>query len=407
MKKILILIHGLGCGGAEKSLVSLLENLPHNIWSIDLIVASPNGMLMTRIPSYVHRVEGLYELESYATVLKERRKKVWNVRDFILQSKWQVQSRIIASSKLHSDEKRWVMWGRYLPAIEKKYDLAISYMNGFPNYFVIDKVVADKKILWIHNEFEKLGYNVEFESAYFHAADRIVTISQACVDSFLRVYPDLENKITVLENISSAEDIYEKAKKIPEYDPFFFFDGYKIVSIGRLSEQKNFALSIDAANILKEKGIKFIWYILGDGSLRQKLEHQIRDYDLQEQVKLVGIKDNPYPYIAYCDVFAQSSIYEGKSIVLDEAKILCKPIVITNYTTASNSIDTGKNGLVVDMTAESLASGIMQLLQDAEYREELIGQLRNEQNGNVAEIEKYISLFAELLGEKNEDIDCN
>ena len=136
---------------------------------------------------------------------------------------------------------------------------------------------------------------------------------------------------------------------------------------------------------------------LGEGELRQSLTEKIKEYDLTDQVKLVGIKPNPYPYIANCDVFVQSSIYEGKSIVLDEAKILCKPIVITNYVTAPNSIESGKNGLIVGMTSDELARGVASYFENEELRKQVVEQLRNEQNSNDAEIEKYIALFTELM----------
>ena len=397
MKNILFVIHALGCGGAEKSLISLMERLPYYEWNIDLIVASPNGIYMDKIPHQVNQITELYDLENYSTELKQRRKKVCSFRDLGCQIKWQIQSRVSGHKYPHYGENKWDIWGKYLPPLNKHYDLAISYMNGFPNYYVIDKVCADKKILWIHNEFEKMGYDYEFESAYYQKADKIVTISQACVESFSRIYPELRNKIMVLENISSAKDIFEKAKEIPLADAFFNFKGRRIVSVGRLTEQKNFQLAVQVAQKLKSYGIEFIWYILGDGELRQSLTEQIREYDLIDQVKLVGIKPNPYPYIANCDVFVQSSIYEGKSIVLDEAKILCKPIVITNYVTASNSIESGKNGLIVDMTSEELTKGIISFFENEEMRKYVVEQLRNEQNSNDAEIEKYIALFTELM----------
>lgn len=336
-------------------------------------------------------------MENYSTELKQRRKKVCGFRDLGCQIKWQIQSRVNGHKYPNYGENKWAIWGKNLPSLEKHYDLAISYMNGFPNYYVIDKVNADKKVLWIHNEFEKMGYDYDFEAAYYKKADKIVTISQACVDSFARVYPELRNKVVVLENISSANDIFEKAKEVPETDAFFNFEGRRIVSVGRLSEQKNFQLAVQAAQKLKSYGVNFIWYILGEGELRQSLTEKIKEYDLTDQVKLVGIKPNPYPYIANCDVFVQSSIYEGKSIVLDEAKILCKPIVITNYVTAPNSIESGKNGLIVGMTSDELARGVASYFENEELRKQVVEQLRNEQNSNDAEIEKYIALFTELM----------
>ena len=396
MKDVLIVCYGMGCGGAEKSLISFLNRLPKNRWNVDLIVANPNGMYMKQIPSTVHFLNNQYELENFATPMSLRRKKVCNGRDLINQASWQIKSRFLCKN-LSWNEKRWELWGKHLPKLKKRYDLAISYMNGPTNYYVIDKVTAKKKILWIHNEFEKLDVNYDYERNYYEKADRVVTISQDCVDSFARVYPELRNKVVVLENISSANDIFEKAKEVPETDAFFNFEGRRIVSVGRLSEQKNFQLAVQAAQKLKSYGVNFIWYILGEGELRQNLTEKIKEYDLTDQVKLVGIKPNPYPYIANCDVFVQSSIYEGKSIVLDEAKILCKPIVITNYVTAPNSIESGKNGLIVGMTSDELARGVASYFENEELRKQVVEQLRNEQNSNDAEIEKYIALFTELM----------
>ena len=233
-----------------------------------------------------------------------------------------------------------------LPKLKKRYDLAISYMNGPTNYYVIDKVTAKKKILWIHNEFEKLDVNYDYERNYYEKADRVVTISQDCVDSFARVYPDLRKKALVLENISSPETIRNAAKLVPE-DDFFQYEGLKIVSIGRLAPQKGYEIAIDAAAKIKKQGIEFVWYILGEGELRAELERLIKTNELVKEVKLVGIKENPYPYIAGCDIFAQTSRYEGKSIALDEAKILNKPILVTNYATVGASINNGENGLIV------------------------------------------------------------
>ena len=128
-------------------------------------------------------------------------------------------------------------------------------MNGPTNYYVIDKVTAKKKILWIHNEFEKLNVNYDYERNYYEKADRVVTISQDCVDSFARVYPDLRKKALVLENISSPETIRNAAKLVPE-DDFFQYEGLKIVSIGRLAPQKGYEIAIDAAAKIKKQGKK-------------------------------------------------------------------------------------------------------------------------------------------------------
>ena len=204
-------------------------------------------MYMKQIPSTVHFLNNQYELENFATPMSLRRKKVCNGRDLINQASWQIKSRFLCKN-LSWNEKRWELWGKHLPKLKKRYDLAISYMNGPTNYYVIDKVTAKKKILWIHNEFEKLDVNYDYERNYYQKADRVVTISQDCVDSFARVYPDLRKKALVLENISSPETIQNAAKVVPE-DDFFQYEGLKIVSIGRLAPQKGYEIAIDALGI--------------------------------------------------------------------------------------------------------------------------------------------------------------
>lgn len=398
MKNIFIISYGMGCGGAEKSLISFLNRLPKKKWNIDLLIANPNGMYMKQIPDTVHLLENQYELENFATPLKLRRKKICNINDLVNQIRWQVGSKFLYKD-LSRDEKRWELWGKFLHTSDKKYDLAISYMNGPTNYYVIDKIEATKKVLWIHNEFEKLDVNYEYEKKYYEKADKIVTISQACVESFTKIYPELKDKMLVLENISSSETIYGAAYPFPEDDIYFKYKGLKLLSIGRLAPQKGYEIAIDAAMRLKKSGKDFLWYVLGEGELRTELERLIENNDLSNQMKLIGIKENPYPYIANCDVFVQTSHYEGKSIALDEAKILCKPILVTNYATVGASIINEVNGIIVEINGKSVAEGLLRLMNDQVLRDKLIHSLKDEKNGNEEEINRYFKLIEELLNE--------
>ncbi len=396
MKNVLIVIHSLGCGGAEKSLVSFLSFLPKDKWNIDLLIADKHGVFMKDIPENINIIQS-YEFENFATPLKLRRKAVCSVGDLFCQLKWQVVSRLSEKKKtMQRGEFRWEMWGKYLPKLKGEYDLAVSYMNGYPNYYVIDKVNAKKKILWVHNEFEKMGYNYNFERPFYEKADKIVTISPSCVDSILRVYPEFKDKTIVLENISSPTAINLMAREEIK-DEYFNCNGLKLLSVGRLNKQKGFDYAINAAKILKDNSTEFLWYILGEGELRANLTKLIEENGLKDNVKLVGIKPNPYPYIKACDIFVQPSRFEGKSIVLDEAKILCKPCVVTNYVTAHNSVESGVNGLLVDIDEESIAEGIVKLSSDESLRESFVNYLSENPAGNEDEIEKYIALFEEML----------
>lgn len=167
----------------------------------------------------------------------------------------------------------------------------------------------------------------------------------------------------------------------------------KIVSIGRLTDVKRFDRAVEAAKILKDNGINFIWILIGSGELENNLKELIKQFGLEKEFILAGVKANPYPYIKNADIFVQTSDNEGKSMVIDEAKILGKPIVVTNYMTVRDVIKDGEDGMIADFTPESVAEKIMMIIEDKSLRDRIISNLKSETIGNENEIEKYISLW--------------
>ena len=258
----------------------------------------------------------------------------------------------------------------------------------------MDKGCAQKKVLWIHNENQKLRYNVEFDRPYYESCDRIITISQKCLESFVEVFPTLKNKISILENITIKKDILNLGNDGVAVE-FEEQNRVKLLSVGRLGAQKGFDLAIKSAKILKDRGVDFIWIILGEGPDRKKLQEQIDADELNNNVKLIGIRSNPYVYIKKCDIFVQTSRFEGKSIVLDEAKIFCKPIVVTNYPTVGDSIVDGQNGLIVEMDECSIADGIQRLLENTILAESFVSELRKAE-GNEKELNRYIGNMLDI-----------
>ncbi len=140
-------------------------------------------------------------------------------------------------------------------------------------------------------------------------------------------------------------------------------------------------------------GISFHWLILGEGEERNVLQQMIDENGLNQYIQLVGVKKNPYPYIANCDVVVQTSIFEGKSIVIDEAKILCKPIVITNYVTATDAIINNINGIIVEREPYEVANAIVRVSKDDQLKNRLVAYLFENEENNLSEINKYMSLF--------------
>ena len=108
---------------------------------------------------------------------------------------------------------------------------------------------------------------------------------------------------------------------------------------------------------------------------------------------LLGSRENPYPYMKQCDILVQPSRVEGKSIVLDEAKILEKPIVATKYTSVVDSLTHGVTGWIVDMTPEAVARGIADLRQNPQLCQKLRDNLQALPKEDTALLDRYVKIM--------------
>lgn len=401
-KKILFVIHRLDAGGAEKSLVSLLNSLPLEKFEVDLLALDPTGIFRDNLPDGLRFVNPPGEMVCQHVRINEGR--FWRHVTFKTLC---IKLRCIMGNHARGRKSRARMchtqyynavWKRHIPDLPKKYDVAVSYLDGM-NYYVIDHVCADKKILWCHNDYNKLDLVPAYDRSYYAKADKVCTISDVCLKSLIDNFPSMDDKLEVVENISSPRIINAQADMTAEMtgagDGFADDSRFRLVSIGRLVEQKGFDIAIDAARILKDGGLDFAWYILGEGELRKPLEERAKAKGVDAVVKFIGVRANPYPYIKYADLFVMPSRYEGKSIALDEAKILCKPIVVTSYPSVGDAIESGRNGLIVDIDAQAIACGIMELYRNETLRSQLGDNLRQEDCGNESQV---VGKFLKLMG---------
>lgn len=126
--------------------------------------------------------------------------------------------------------------------------------------------------------------------------------------------------------------------------------------------------------------MKFKWYFIGEGAQRNDIEKQINLLGLQDDVKLLGMKTNPYPYMAQADVYIQTSRHEGFGMTIAEARILGIPVVSTNFDVVYNQITHEKNGLISEMNGVKIGEQILRLIQDDELREHIKSTLQKEEN---------------------------
>lgn len=395
MKKILIVIHDMRIGGAQKSLLSFLQSFAAEghcaDYDVHVLPLNPRGEFLAQIPAGVtvdmpdNTLRWLGQHMSRELLVKH-----FSLRGLLGEMLWVLRKALHLFPKgLNLSQRVWRSWKRLIPICKEKYDVAIAYMDGTPGYYVMDKVQADKKVLWLHSDYQKQAYAPAFDEGYYRDCDAIVTVSEECRETIRRAHPAQSDKMHVLENISSYAMV--KAKSMEHgAEEFDGTAGAKLLSVGRLHVQKGMDIAIDAACCLKERGFAFRWLIAGEGSERPSLEKKIAEYGLENHVFLLGSRQNPYVYMTKCDILIQPSRIEGKSIVLDEAKMLCRPIVVTNYPTVGDSVRHGETGWVVDLTGEAIAGGVLRMWEDTQLRDGIIRKLESQPKGNEALVQRYI-----------------
>jgi glycosyltransferase involved in cell wall biosynthesis len=394
-KNLLFVIPSLSAGGAERSLINLITQIDFNHYNVDLFMFSHKGIFMDLVPDHV-RILPLSEsyhrfikplLPSVSQFLRKR-----NTRLAYSRIMFSYKSRLSKSVSVNEQEG-WKYIARSMDVIDKKYDVAIGFLEKTSIYFCAEKVDAVKKIGWVHNDYDKLGMNPYFDQAYFAKMDHIVTVSEECGHILKQRFPNQQTKVEVIHNIVSPKLINQLADLVQE-DVYDRKSGeIVILSIGRLHTQKGFELSIKACKILLDRGFNFQWNIIGEGEERENLTQLIAMEGLEQNIKLLGLKANPYPYLKQADIYVQTSWFEGKAIAIDEAKILSKPIVITNFSTAKDQIKDGVEGLIVDLNVDAIAAGISKLIEDEEARSRLTQYLSGLHLGTEEEIHKVYKIF--------------
>lgn len=387
MTRILFIILDLRCGGAERSLINLLTVLPPERYDVDLLLFRKEGDFLPLVPENVHILE---TPEALARLYGPLRR---SGRLLPTRLAGTLAGRLLdGRARKGRMMVRWKhFYGRAIADLPGHYDVAAAYLEGESAYYLCDHVQAGRKIAWIHNDYDRLGLRAEDEIAYFRRLDALVTVSDTCRDVLAEAFPELRGRIHLLGNITSAEAVRRQADGPMPAD--MHGDRFTILSVGRLQEAKGFDMAIDAAAMLKAKGIDFEWLILGKGDLRRALEERIARRGVQEQVKLLGVRANPYVYMKHADLLVQSSRFEGKSIAVDEAKMIGLPVLLTRYSTARDQVDDGKDGWIVDMDAASIAEGIERAVRDpARLKAVRDDQLAHDYD-NVSELAGYEALF--------------
>ena len=401
--RILFVINTLGQAGAEMALLSLLQTLAREKgearYEISLYVLTGQGEMASRLPADVRLLNKKYREESVLTAkgrkyLKKTVLKAMFTRGTVVKLfPYLVKNTcaMLGKKRLLPDKLLWRVLSDGGMVLPEEYDLAVSYLEGGAAYFVADHVKAAKKAAFIHVDYEKAGYTRALDKDCYLAFDKIFTVSDEVREAFLKAYPELPEKTEVFHNILNKEEIVRRAEEGEGFTDGF--TGIRLLSVGRLTAQKAFEVSVDAMKRLKDAGKNVRWYVLGEGDQRKKLQEQIDTLGLTEDFILYGAVNNPYPFMKQADIYVHASRFEGKSIAIQEAQILGKPMVVSDCSGNREQVCHGKDGLMCGLTPESLAENIMLLLEDEALRRKL-GTAAAEKNADAAEeIQKLLSML--------------
>lgn len=394
-KSLLFVMPSLASGGGERSLVNLLSQMDYSQYEVDLFLFNHEGLFMEYVPK---EVTILPIPESYQHFAQPLGPSVWS---FLMQGRLPLAySRLMFSLKNRysrnlstREQYNWRYISSSIDLLQKKYDTAIGFLEKTSTYFCVEKVQAGRKIGWVHIDYDELGMDPDFDIVYFEQLDHIVTVSEECAAILKKRFPSQQHKVNVIHNIVSPAVIHHMAEENRSDVYNRKEDELIILTVGRLHPQKGYELAIEACKILVGQGYNVRWHVIGEGAERARLTELIKVNRLENHFILLGLKSNPYPYIKQADLYVQTSRFEGKSIAIDEAKILKKPIVITRFSTAADQIREGLEGLIVDMQASSVAQGIEKLFRDRGLQRKMSDQLAQARLGTEDEIYQLYSLL--------------
>ena len=397
MKKILIFSHALEIGGAERALIGLLETIDTTKYQVDLFLMRHEGELLKYIPEGIRLLPEKKQYSCLAVPFGQVLKRgCFGMAFGRFQGKQKAARRVQELGLTGENDVALEYSHKYtapfLPMVSgETYDLAISFLT--PHYYVAQKVKAKKKIAWIHTDYSIVATDRESQLKMWGVYDGIASISDRVTESFLKAFPELEKKILLIPNIMPMQYVNSMTKAFSVEQEMPRDGSIRLLSVGRFCTAKNFDNVPDICRRLREMGLNVKWYLIGFGGSEALIRQKILDAGMEEFVIILGKKENPYPYIAACDLYVQPSRYEGKCVAVIEAQILHKPVVITDYATSGSQLRDGYDGVIVPMDNEDCAEGIAAVLNDRALQQRLMENTKKQDYTNAGEIGKIYRIL--------------
>lgn len=398
-KKILFVINTMGRAGAETALLELLKTLDSPEYDISLYVIMGQGEMIGKLPPYV-RLRNL-KFNAHSVLSREGK---WGMMKTVCKAFFRNGGQIkkirgIAKNfssmrrrgKFQADKMLWRMLSDGSRRFEERFDLAVAWLEGASAYYVAEHVKAARKCAFIHIDYESAGYTREMDRNCWDSFEKIFMVSQEVKDHFLAVYPEYADRAEIFHNLVDQEGIRRQSAVRGGFSDGY--EGKRLLTVGRLTYQKAYDIAIDAMKLLKDKGWKARWYVLGEGDQRKALEKKIAALQLKEDFVLLGAAENPYPYYAQADIYVHATRFEGKSIAIQEAQTLGCAVIASDCNGNREQIENGEDGILCRLTPEAIAESIETLLQNEETRKKLGKAAERKNMAQEQELQKLLQLL--------------
>lgn len=381
-RKILIVNDEMVVGGVARVLNNMLKILDYQRYDVDLLILHKHGEMLKDIPASVNVLEGT----SFFNVCDE------SLKELIKNKKWG-----LVLKKLHL--LFLMKSGQIFKKIEQErkkilshpYDVEIAYKEGFCTIFVASGNSA-KKVNWVHVDYKVHNYSSNHMELMKNALSMIdVHVAQSidAANSYKEVF-GLNQEFHIINNCIDIEKIKNQASE--EYH--FPTSDFNIVSVGRLHHQKAYKRMTEVHKKLVDAGLKFHFYVVGDGEERKEVETLIQEYQIQDTFILVGYDENPFKYVKAADLFVLQSLYESAPTVVYEAlTVNTTPILSTMVAGVSTQLQEGKLGMIVENSVEGLYQGIKHCIEHPEILKEYKEAMKNYKDTNATSLK----LIDELL----------
>jgi glycosyltransferase involved in cell wall biosynthesis len=394
MKNILIAYDRMMMGGTTTALLSMLDMFDYSAFSIDLILYENGGPFIKDIPLNVNLLAPAYKKSPIVDLGSSKRKiirSVFNggiIKSFLAYTKYKgTEKGNMRNILAHYSVEAQVSISR---SISKEYDIAIGFIEGWADHYILsDKVKAKKKLVWTHPDYQSSYLIPEVDRSVFKYADYLVTVSNQCAESMKKVFPEFQNKIIVIENFTSSRRIIERANEV---DATIRKGGLNICTVARCDiDVKGLDRIVTVLTRLKNENLlnRLLWHYIGAGKDFDELKRMIDDNGIQENVVLYGELKNPLPYLKNMDVFLLASRYEGKPVSVTEAQVLGVPCIVTNYASAKEQVRDGVDGIITQNDVESIFDAIKRWILNPELRTSLKHNIAEKEYGNEDNIRTF------------------